>query len=80
MLFRSAGLVVDLAEEWSGPMEVADVDTLVSYLRMMPWQLPPGWSVEAHADVLLELHARTSRGQALRFTERRLVLRARLVA
>ncbi|MEZ0493962.1 class I SAM-dependent methyltransferase [Kineococcus sp. TBRC 1896] len=70
---RSAGLGVEVAESWSGPVRFADVATLVSFLRMVPWQLPAGFTVEGCAGSLLALHARPE----LRFTERRFLLRAR---
>lgn len=72
---RTAGLVVDLAEEWAAPIGFPDVATLVGYLRMMPWQLPDAWSVDTHVEALLGLQREA--GEALMFTERRLLLRVR---
>jgi hypothetical protein len=70
---RSAGLVVDLAEEWTGDLRIADVDTLVGYLAMTPWTVE-GFSVDSHAETLLRLHRD---GMPPAFTQRRFVLRAR---
>lgn len=71
---EAAGLVVELAEEWSGDLRFADVDTLVSYLAMVPWQAPDDFTVDEHADALRGL----ARSQSpLMFTQRRFVLRAR---
>lgn len=69
----SAGLHVEGAESWSGPVRFADVATLVSFLRTVPWHLPPDFTVERYAGVLMTLHARPR----LQFTERRFLLRAR---
>ena len=74
---RDAGLEVDLAQEWSGPIRFAGVSAMVGFLRIMPWQLPEGWTVRGHAAPLLDLHRRHSAGEPLVFTERRFVLRAR---
>jgi SAM-dependent methyltransferase len=35
-----AGLVVDVAEEWAGRMEFADVEALVTYMALVPWNVP----------------------------------------
>jgi len=70
----AAGLVVEAARDWTGVLTFADVATLVSYLRMTPWQVPDDFTVERYADVLLALHRS---GEPLRFTQRRFVLRAR---
>ncbi len=55
----------------------AGVSAMVGFLRIMPWQLPEGWTVRGHAAPLLDLHRRHSAGEPLTFTERRFVLRAR---
>jgi hypothetical protein len=52
---RDAGLHVERAEEWSGPIRFADVGTLLLYLRMMPWQLPVDFTVERYAAQLVQL-------------------------
>lgn len=69
-----AGLVVEEGREWSGEIRFADVATLVSYLRMMPWQLPGDFSVERYASALLRLQ---QRAVPLAFTEVRFLLVAR---
>lgn len=69
-----AGLVVEEARDWSGSLAFADVATLVSYLRMVPWQVPDDFTVDRYADQLLALHRS---GQPPRFTQRRFVLRCR---
>ena len=70
---ESAGLVVELAEAWSGDLRIADVDTLVGYLAMTPWTVE-GFTVESRAETLLLLHRD---GLPPSFTQRRFVLRAR---
>lgn len=72
---EAAGLFVDDARDWTGTLTFADVATLVSYLRMVPWQVPDDFTVDRYADVLLALHPS---GRPLVFTRRRFVLRARL--
>jgi SAM-dependent methyltransferase len=72
---EEAGLIIERAEAWHGPIRFDGVDTLVSYLRYMRWQLPADFSVERHADALVELHERE---EPLVFTERRCLLVARL--
>lgn len=68
---EQAGLVVQRAEEWTGVIRFADVDTLVSYLRLMPWQLPADFTVERYADRLLALEAAD---EPVAFTEGRFLL------
>jgi SAM-dependent methyltransferase len=70
---EAAGLVLELAEDWSGELRVADVDTLVGYLAMTPWTVQ-GFTVESHATMLLHFHRQ---GMPARFTQRRFVLCAR---
>jgi SAM-dependent methyltransferase len=71
-----AGLDVELAQEWSGRLQMADVDTLVGYLAMTPWTVD-GFSVDSRADTLLRLHRAA---EPLVFTQRRFVLRGRVGA
>ncbi|MEW1959903.1 class I SAM-dependent methyltransferase [Kineococcus sp. NPDC059986] len=73
-LAADAGLVVEEAREWNGKIRFADVATLVSYLRMMPWQLPADFTVERYASALLGLQQRAA---PLTFTEVRFLLIAR---
>jgi SAM-dependent methyltransferase len=42
-----AGLQVDLVDDWSGTMEFADVTALVTYLALIPWDVPD-FSVSGH--------------------------------
>ena len=72
---EQAGLIVEVAQEWSGPIRFDSVDTLVSDLRLMPWQLPEDFTVERYADTLLALDDQDA---PLEFTERRFVLVAHL--
>jgi len=78
-VFRSqaqeAGLIVERAEEWSGSIRFDSVDTLVSYLRLMPWQLPEDFTIEGYADQLCALDEQEG---PLEFTERRFLLLAHL--
>lgn len=70
---EGAGLIVERAEEWSGPIRFDSVDTLVSYLRLMPWQLPEDFTVEGYADQLIALDEQE---EPLEFTERRFIILA----
>ena len=71
---EDAGLRVERVEEWSGPIRFADVATLLSYLRMVPWQLPVDFTVERYASQLVRLERRA---EPLVFTEMRFLLVAR---
>ena len=66
---EAAGFVVEDAREWAGTMRFADVATFVSYVRMVPWEVPEDFSVDRYADALLAM-----RGQDLVFTRRMFVL------
>lgn len=66
-----AGLVVDVAEEWSGAMEFAEVEALVTYLGLVPWDVAD-FRVDDHADQLHRLAAETP----IRVTQRRFRLYA----
>lgn len=68
---NSAGLTITLAEEWEGAMTFVDVEALVTYLGLVPWDVPD-FTVEKHADKLLELNRRGS----LTVTQRRFRVRA----
>lgn len=61
-----AGLVVDVAEEWAGLMEFADVEALVTYMALVPWNVP-NFRVDDHPEKLRE----PKRGGRLRVTQRR---------
>jgi SAM-dependent methyltransferase len=69
---EAAGLMLDLAADWSGDLRIADVETLVRYLAMTPWTVE-GFTVESRAATLLRLH---HDGLPPAFTQRRFVLRA----
>ncbi len=68
---EDAGLAVHEAREWSGPIAFSDVGTLVSYLRLMPWELPDDFTVDTYAEPLLALHRSP---KPLVFTEARFLL------
>lgn len=51
---RDAGMRIDQVDEWSGQMRFADTTALVTYLALVPWDAPD-FSVEAHAQQLLDL-------------------------
>jgi SAM-dependent methyltransferase len=70
---EEAGLVVERAQAWHGRIRFDAVETLLAYLRRMPWLLPDDFSVERYAEVLLELEHRR---EPLEFTQRRLLLLA----
>lgn len=52
---ETAGFVVEDGREWSGTMRFADVATFVSYVRMVPWEVPDDFSVDRYADALLAM-------------------------
>lgn len=68
---ETAGLEVVEALDWKGTQRFADVATLVSYLRMVPWEVPDDFTVDAYAEPLLRLH---HSGTDLAFTQRRFAL------
>lgn len=72
---QQAGLIIEREEQWSGPIRFDSVDTLVSYLRFMPWQLPEGFSIDGYRD---ELMALDQQEEPLEFTERRFIIVAHL--
>lgn len=73
---RWAGLDVEETEQWSGPMDFADVDALVAYWALVPWDVPEDFTVPGYAAVLERIH-RESGGGPVRLTARRFRLRAR---
>lgn len=72
---QQAGLILERAEGWSGPIRFDSVDTLVSYLRFMPWQLPEDFSIDGYRDELMALERQEA---PLEFTERRFIIVAHL--
>lgn len=68
---HDAGLVIERAQEWSGPIRFDCVDTLVSYLRFMPWHLPEDFSIDDQIETLSALERRDG---PFEFTERRFVI------
>ena len=63
---EEVGVRIDVADAWDGVMEFTDVEALVMYLAMVPWDAP-NFSVDKHADQLTVLGERTP----LRVTQRR---------
>ena len=61
--------MVEEEGDWSGTMRFPDVAAFVSYVRIVPWQVPEDFSVDRYADVLLRLTP-----DDLVFTQRRFVL------
>ncbi len=53
---EEAGLAIRRAEEWTSAITFSDLDTLVSYLRLMPWELPDDFTVDQYAEQLLAMH------------------------
>jgi SAM-dependent methyltransferase len=52
---EAAGFAVEQAREWSGTTSFPDVATFLSYLRMVPWEVPEDFSVDRYAEVLMRL-------------------------
>lgn len=50
-----AGLTVELAEDWAGTMSFTDVEALLTYLGLVPWDVREDFSVTDHLDTLREL-------------------------
>lgn len=71
-----AGLTLVALREHTGTMTFLDVGAIVYYLHAIPW-LVPGFSVRTHTAPLLALHARATRGEALRFRTRGYLIEAR---
>ena len=71
---RAAGLEIAQTWEWAGATRLADVDTLVSYARMVPWEVPEDFGVDRYATELLDLH---HSGRELAFPYRLFALRCR---
>lgn len=53
-------------------MAFHDIGALVHYFKLVPWDVPEDFGVDAYADTLLQLHAATP----VIFTKRRFWLRA----
>lgn len=49
------GLEITTVEDWSSRMVFKDAEALVIYLGLAPWDVPEGFTVDAHADALLRL-------------------------
>ncbi|WP_205649196.1 class I SAM-dependent methyltransferase [Schaalia canis] len=54
---EAAGLTVTCAQEWAGSMTFTDLRALVSYLALVPWEVPD-FDVHGHAQRLIELSQR----------------------
>lgn len=52
---KEAGLEITTVEDWSGRMTFKDAEALVTYLGLVPWDVPEDFTVDAHADRLLGL-------------------------
>src|SRR5690625_2469714 len=63
---EAAGLLIDVAEEWSGALVFLDAEALVTYLGFIPWYVP-GFTVDDHLERLLELETQGP----IRVTKRR---------
>jgi len=68
---REAGFEVVEVRDWTGAVRFDDVETLVGYVAMVPWEVPDDFSVARHAQRLLDLH---HSGRPLEFPQRRFVL------
>ncbi len=51
------GLQVEVAEDWEGTMRFVNVQALVEYIGLVPWDIPE-FTVADHIDVLRELDQR----------------------
>jgi SAM-dependent methyltransferase len=74
---REAGFRIEGSASWHGRYQFADVGALVSYLALIPWDVPKDFGVDAYADTLLRLHADgPAGGKPLTFAKSRFWLRA----
>lgn len=74
---RQAGLVIDRFDQWHGPSLFTDVATYVRYETLVPWDVPPDFSVDRYRDVLVGLHRDgPARGRPLTFTNSRFLILA----
>lgn len=67
-----AGFVVEESGDWAGTMVFHDIGALVYYFKLVPWDVPDDFGVDAYGETMLRLHAATP----VRFTKRRFWLRA----
>lgn len=72
---EEAGLTVTRARQARTLRRFHDVGALVSYLRMVPWQVP-GFDARAHRRPLLRLHRDMARGTPLTCTVHRFLVEA----
>ncbi|WDZ93240.1 class I SAM-dependent methyltransferase [Nocardiopsis sp. HUAS JQ3] len=72
---EGAGLAVTRARRARPLRRFHDVGALVSYLRMVPWQVP-GFDARAHRGPLLRLHRDMARGTPLTCTVHRFLVEA----
>ncbi|WP_291799115.1 class I SAM-dependent methyltransferase [Brevibacterium sp.] len=63
---EAAGLRVTHADEWAGTMEFSDAEALVTYMALVPWDVP-GFEVDPHLSTLAQLDAE----RPIRVTQRR---------
>lgn len=68
------GLRVEVAEDWEGTMRFVNVQALVEYIGLVPWDLPE-FAVADHIDVLRELDEH----RPIEVTQRRFRIYARKV-
>jgi Methylase involved in ubiquinone/menaquinone biosynthesis len=68
---ESVGMEVEVAQEWEGAMTFADAKALVTYMGLVPWDVPE-FSVAAHAERLAELEA----AKPIRVSQRRFLIHA----
>lgn len=73
---EAAGLAVEASDEWVGELVFTDVATVLGYLRMVPWEVPDDFGVDAYADALLAMHDAAA-GEPLVFEQRRFILACR---
>lgn len=63
---EASGMRVDVVDDWQGSMGFVDVEALVTYLALVPWDAP-NFTVDAHADRLAALDSE----RPIRVTQRR---------
>lgn len=73
---EAADLVITQVQESTGKHGFTDVGALVFYLKAIPWTVP-GFSVDAHRDVLFALQDRLERSGTLAFEWKSYLIEAR---
>ncbi|HIG97608.1 MAG TPA: hypothetical protein HA230_04670 [Candidatus Aenigmarchaeota archaeon] len=70
---EKAGFTVKDAREWKGRMKFKDVNTIVYFLKAIPW-IVPGFSVDKNLHDLEKLQNMLDSGKRVIFTQHRYLI------